>query len=55
MRMNNVCNWVIATVKAIAPEVPMKIELNTPTHVGHAINKPAVAPTLLRPPPFLNK
>ena len=55
MIMNKVCNWVIATVKAIAHEVNMNIELHAPTHVGQAINKPVVAPTLLRPPPFLKK
>ncbi len=31
----------------------MNIERNEPTHVGHAINKPVVAPIVLNPPLFL--
>jgi hypothetical protein len=55
IRINIVCSWVIANVNAIAPALPTKIELNAPTHVGHAINNPVVAPTLLSPPSFLKK
>ena len=53
IRINNVCICVMATVNATALALPIKIELNAPTQVGHAMNNPVVAPILLIPPPFL--
>ena len=50
--MNNVCSSVIAMVKATARVAPINNERNDPTHVGHAMNKPVVAPILPSPPVF---
>ena len=50
--MNSVCNSVIAMVKATAPVAPINNERNDPTHVGHAMNNPVVAPILPSPPVF---
>jgi len=36
-------------VKAIPLAVPTKIDKNEPTQVGHAMNNPVAAPTLLNP------
>ena len=51
--MNNVCNSVIAIVNATALVAPMNNDKNDPTHVGHAMNNPVVAPILPKPPVFL--
>ncbi len=51
--MNNVCSSVIAIVNVIALVAPINNERNDPTHVGHAINNPVVAPILPNPPVFL--
>jgi hypothetical protein len=51
--MNNVCNCVSAIVNAIPLAVPIKMDKKVPAHVGHAINKPVAAPTVLNPLPFL--
>ena len=51
--MNSVCNSVIAIVNATALVAPMNNDKNEPTHVGHAMNSPVVAPILPRPPVFL--
>ena len=48
--INKVCSCVIAMVKAIPLAVPTKIDKNEPTQVGHAMNNPVAAPTLLNPP-----
>ena len=53
MAINSVCNSVIAIVNATALVAPMNNDKNDPTHVGHAINSPVVAPMLPRPPVFL--
>ena len=50
--MNNVCNSVIAIVNATALVAPMNNDKNDPTHVGHAMNNPVVAPILPSPPVF---
>lgn len=52
--MNNVCSCVIAIVNAIPLAVPTKIERNEPTHVGHAMNNPVIAPIPLIPLPFFD-
>ena len=51
--INNVCNSVMAIVNATALVAPMNNDKNDPTHVGHAMNNPVVAPILPRPPVFL--
>ena len=51
--MNNVCSSVMAIVNATALVAPINNERNEPTHVGHAINNPVVAPILPNPPVFL--
>ena len=51
--MNSVCNSVIAIVNATALVAPMNNDKNEPTHVGHAMNSPVVAPILPSPPVFL--
>ena len=51
--INNVCNSVIAIVNAIALVAPINNDKNDPTHVGHAMNNPVVAPMLPNPPVFL--
>ena len=51
--MNNVCSSVIAIVNAIALVAPKNNDKNDPTHVGHAMNSPVVAPILPSPPDFL--
>ena len=51
--INRVCNSVIAIVNATALVAPINNDKNEPTHVGHAINNPVVAPMLPRPPVFL--
>ena len=53
MPINNVCNSVIAIVNATALVAPINNDKNEPTHVGHAMNSPVVAPMLPRPPVFL--
>ena len=53
MAINNVCNSVIAIVNATALVAPMNNDKNDPTHVGHAMNNPVVAPILPNPPVFL--
>ena len=50
--MNNVCSSVIAIVNATALVAPINNDKNDPTHVGHAMNNPVVAPILPRPPVF---
>ena len=50
--MKSVCNSVIAIVNATALVAPMNNDKNDPTHVGHAMNNPVVAPILPRPPVF---
>ena len=52
--MNNVCNCVNNTDKPIPLAVPINIERKVPAHVGHAINNPVAAPTLLILRPFLD-
>lgn len=47
--INNVCIWVNAIVSAIPLAVPTKIDKNEPAHVGHAMNNPVIAPTVLMP------
>lgn len=51
--MNIVCNSVTAIVNATALVAPTNNERNDPTHVGHAMNNPVVAPILPSPPVFL--
>ena len=51
--MNKVCSSVIAIVNAIALVEPINNDRNDPTHVGHAMNNPVVAPILPSPPDFL--
>ena len=51
--MKSVCNSVIAIVNATALVAPMNNDKNDPTHVGHAMNNPVVAPMLPIPPVFL--
>ena len=51
--MNSVCSSVIAIVNATALVAPINNDKNEPTHVGHAMNSPVVAPMLPRPPVFL--
>ena len=51
--MNNVCSSVMAIVNATALVAPTNNDRNDPTHVGHAMNNPVVAPMLPRPPVFL--
>ena len=51
--MNSVCSSVIAIVNATALDAPTNNDRNDPTHVGHAINNPVVAPILPNPPVFL--
>ena len=40
------------TVNVTALAEPIKIAKNVPTHVGHATNRPVVAPILVNPPLF---
>ena len=51
--MNRVCSSVIAIVNAIALVAPINSDRNDPTHVGHAMNNPVVAPIPPSPPNFL--
>ena len=51
--MNKVCSSVIAIVNAIALVEPINNDRNDPTHVGHAMNNPVVAPMPPSPPDFL--
>lgn len=53
MAMKRVCNSVIAIVNATALVAPMNNDRNEPTHVGHAMKRPVVAPILPSPPVFL--
>ena len=53
MAINSVCSSVIAIVNATALVAPMNNDRNDPTHVGHAMNRPVVAPILPRLPVFL--
>ena len=50
--INNVWSSVTAIVNATTLVAPTNNERNEPTHVGHAINNPVVAPMLPRPPVF---
>ena len=50
--INSVCSSVIAMVNATALVAPINNDRNEPTHVGHAINNPVVAPILPNPPVF---
>ena len=50
--MNSVCNCVNAIDNAIPLAVPTKTDKNVPAQVGHAINNPVAAPTVLIPLPF---
>ena len=50
--MNKVCSSVIAIVNATALVAPINNDRNDPTHVGHAMNNPVVAPILPKPPVF---
>lgn len=54
MAMNNVCSCANAIDNAIPLAVPIKIDKNVPAHVGHAINAPVAAPTVLNPLPFFD-
>ena len=51
--MNRVCSSVIAIVNVTALVAPTNNDRNDPTHVGHAMNNPVVAPILPSPPDFL--
>ena len=51
--MNRVCSSVIAIVNATALVAPINNDRNDPTHVGHAMNNPVVAPIPPSPPDFL--
>ena len=51
--MNRVCSSVIAIVNATALVAPTNNDRKDPTHVGHAMNNPVVAPILPSPPVFL--
>ena len=51
--MNKVCSSVIAIVNATTLVDPINNDRNEPTHVGHAMNKPVVAPMPPSPPDFL--
>ena len=51
--MNKVCSSVIAIVNVTALVAPINNDKNDPTHVGHAMNNPVVAPILPSPPVFL--
>ena len=51
--IKNVCNCDNAIDNAIPLAVPINTDKNVPAHVGHAMNKPAAAPMLLAPLPFL--
>ena len=50
--INSVWSSVTAIVNATTLVAPTYNERNEPTHVGHAINNPVVAPMLPRPPVF---
>ena len=51
--MNKVWSSVIAIVNVTALVEPINNDKNDPTHVGHAMNNPVVAPILPSPPVFL--
>ena len=51
--INNVCICVSNIDNPIPLAVPINIERKVPAHVGHAINNPVAAPTLLMLRPFL--
>ena len=51
--MNKVCSSVTAIVNATALVAPINNVRNDPTHVGHAMNNPVVAPIPPSPPDFL--
>ena len=50
--MNKVWSSVIAIVNTTALVAPINNDKNDPTHVGHAMNNPVVAPILPKPPVF---
>ena len=50
--INNVSSSVTAIVNTTALVAPTNNERNEPTHVGHAINSPVVAPIPPNPPDF---
>ncbi len=50
--IKTVWSCVIVRVNIIALELLINNDRNVPTHVGHAINKPVVAPILANPLPF---
>ena len=50
--INNVCSCVSNMDNPIPLAVPINIEKKVPAQVGHAINNPVIAPTLLIPLPF---
>ena len=53
IKMKTVWSCVIAKVNTTALDALTNKDRNVPTHVGHAINNPVVAPIPLRPPAFL--
>ena len=50
--MKSVCRCVNNRVNATIPDDPTNIAKNVLTHVGQAMNRPVVAPILLKPPLF---
>lgn len=52
--MKNVCSCVRAMDNAIPLAVPMNTDRKVPAHVGHAMNNPVAAPTVLIPLPFFD-
>ena len=52
--MKIVCSSEIAIVKTTALVAPTNNDKNEPTHVGHAINNPVVAPIPPKPPVFFD-
>ena len=51
--INNVCSCTSNMDNPIPLAVPINIERKVPAQVGHAINNPVIAPTLLILRPFL--
>ena len=50
--IKTVCSWVMVSVNTIALELLINKVKNVPTHVGHAMNKPVVAPMPVKLLPF---
>ena len=50
--MKNVWSCARAIDSAIPLAVPINIDRNVPAHVGHAMNKPVAAPSVVMPLPF---